>query len=161
VACGDAWWDCIEVEDDIDVEDVRQLRWLFANDPHRRSNSRFRTATPVDYALDAWSDRVDRRVDLERVDARGRWLLANRADRLTNRLHLAAFPGPAADLWADELEEVPAGGAVRTFGTWITRDVEAVAQGLGWLLSNDPGRTSNSPYVAGGAPLAIDRWRDN
>jgi len=161
VACADAWWDCIEVEDDVYVEDVRQLRWLFANDPHRRSNSRFRTATRVDYALDAWSDRVDRRVDLERVDARGRWLLANRTDRLTNRLHLAAFPGPAADLWADELEEVPAGGSVRTFGTWITRDVEAVAQGLGWLLSNDPGRTSNSPYVAGGAPLAIDRWRDN
>lgn len=161
VACADAWWDCIEVVDEVHVEDARRLRWLFANDPHRRSNSRFRTATPVDYALDAWSDRLDRRVDREPVDARGRWLLANRTDRLTNRLHLAAFSGPATDLWADEREQVPAGGVARTFGTWITRDVEPTAKGLGWLVTNDPGRTSNSPYVAGGAPLATDRWRDN
>jgi phage tail-like protein len=161
VACADAWWDRVELEDEVHVEDVRRLRWLLANDHHRRSNSRFRTATPVNYALDASSDRLDRRADLELVNARGRWLLANRSDRRSNRPQLAAFPGPARDLWADEREEVPAGGAARTFGAWITRDAEPIPPALGWLLANDPGRTANSLFVAGGGPLATDRWRDN
>jgi phage tail-like protein len=161
VACADAWWDHVEIEDEVHLEDARRLRWLLANDPHRRSNSRFRTATPVDYALDAWADRFDRRADLEPVDGRGRWLLANRLDRLTNRLHLSAFRGPAAELWADAPARVPAGGAVRAFDTWITRDVEAVPPALGWLRANDPGRTANSRYTAGGGPLAIDHGRDD
>ncbi len=161
VACRDAWYDRIEVLDRVYTDDARTLRWLYANDRHRRSNSHFRTATPVDYAMDAWNDRTERRADIERVDARARWLLANWADRLSNRLHLAAFPWPAADLWHDLGTEVPEGAAIAADGLVVSLDVEARVPALRWLLANEPTRRSNSRYVSAG-PLSLveERWGD-